>query len=49
MSEDITFSKKEILKQFTLEKFILELLTRSEKYLKNCFEAFIESYILIRT
>lgn len=49
MSENIVFSKKEILNQFTTEDLILELITRDGKYLKNFFEAFIESSILLRT
>ncbi|MDO5788423.1 MAG: hypothetical protein Q4P79_03070 [Fusobacterium sp.] len=49
MSENIVFSKKEILNQFTTEELILELVTRDGKYLKNFFEAFIGSSILLRT
>lgn len=49
MPENIVFSKKEILNQFTTEELILELVTRDGKYLKNFFEAFIGSSILLRT
>ena len=49
MSENIIFSKKEILNQFTAEELILELITRDGKYLKDFFEAFIGSSILLRT
>ncbi len=49
MSENIVFLKKEILNQFTTEELILELVTRDGKYLKNFFEAFIGSSILLRT
>lgn len=49
MPENIVFSKKEILNQFTTEELILELVTRDGNYLKNFFEAFIGSSILLRT
>ena len=49
MSENIIFSKKEILNQFTAEELILELIIRDGKYLKDFFEAFIGSSILLRT
>ncbi|RHF75050.1 hypothetical protein DW663_01265 [Fusobacterium mortiferum] len=49
MNENIVFSKKEILNQFTTEELILELVTRDGKYLNDFFEAFIGSSILLRT
>lgn len=49
MSENIMFSKKEILNQFTTEELILELVTRDGNYLKDFFDAFIESSIILRT
>ena len=49
MPENIVFSKKEILNQFTTGELILELVTRDGNYLKNFFEAFIGSSILLRT
>ena len=35
MPENIVFSKKKILNQFTTEELILELVTRDGKYLKD--------------
>lgn len=49
MSENIVFSKKEILNQFTTEELILELVTRDGKYLNDFFEAFVGSSIILRT
>ena len=37
MNENIVFSKKEILNQFTTEELILELVTRDGKYLNDFF------------
>ncbi|MDY3059825.1 MAG: hypothetical protein SOR11_07490 [Fusobacterium sp.] len=49
MTKNIIFSKEEILKQFSTEELILELVTRDGKYLGNFFEAFIGSSIITRT
>lgn len=49
MTKNIIFSKEEILKQFSTEELILELVTRDGNYLKNFFEAFIGSSIITRT
>lgn len=49
MTKNIIFSKEEILKQFSTEELILEVVTRDGNYLKNFFEAFIGSSIITRT
>ena len=49
MTKNIIFSKEDILKQFSTEELILEVVTRDGNYLKNFFEAFIGSSIITRT
>ena len=49
MSENIMFSKKEILNHFTTDELILELVTRDGNYLKDFFYSFIGSSIILRT